>query len=279
MANFLEIAFLLASVASPGNTQGKHSKFKLQLQVFSRWRSIFIFCLAIPSIAIFSNVSYGSDPQQMMDVYLPGGRDASVTKVIVVIHGGGWSAGKKEDMNGWVGWFYSTYPRYAIVNLSYRLATLASPAYPKQLEDIQLALQFITTKQVEYQLMPEFGLVGFSAGAHLALLYGYAWDRLGQVNAICNVVGPADVTDPAYTQNSGFSRLLGNLVGNYTYEQNPWIYWDASPVSWITRQSPKTISFYGALDPLIPVSQGTTLEGKNDTSKIRISCAHSVSFI
>jgi len=142
-----------------------------------------------------------------MDVYLPGGRDASVTKVIVLIHGGGWFSGKKEDMFGYaVGFFRSTFPRFAIVNMGYRLTSEASPAYPKQLEDISLVLKFITEKQTEYKIMPRFGLVGVSAGGHLSMLYGYAVDKSVQVNAICNFVGPTDLTDPAYTK---ISRLSG----------------------------------------------------------------------
>ncbi len=35
------------------------------------------------------NAAYGTDPAQKMDIYLPAGRSATSTKVIVLIHGGG----------------------------------------------------------------------------------------------------------------------------------------------------------------------------------------------
>ena len=44
------------------------------------------------------NVAYGNDPQQTMDVYLPENRTAD-TKVFVLVHGGFWYAGSKEDFN------------------------------------------------------------------------------------------------------------------------------------------------------------------------------------
>lgn len=48
----------------------------------------------IPNLAAqdITNVSYGPDPEQKMDVYLPANR-TSGTKVFVLVHGGGWSGG------------------------------------------------------------------------------------------------------------------------------------------------------------------------------------------
>jgi len=39
------------------------------------------------------NVSYGTDASQKMDIYLPAGRITTTTKVIILIHGGGWNQG------------------------------------------------------------------------------------------------------------------------------------------------------------------------------------------
>src|ERR1044072_2692130 len=44
------------------------------------------------------NVAYGTDSQQTMDVYLPAGRDEA-TKVVVLVHGGAWSSGSKDDVS------------------------------------------------------------------------------------------------------------------------------------------------------------------------------------
>ena len=48
------------------------------------------------------NVSYGADTQQKMDIYLPANRNASETKVMVMIHGGGWVEGDKADFTQFV---------------------------------------------------------------------------------------------------------------------------------------------------------------------------------
>ena len=41
------------------------------------------------------NVGYGTDALQKIDVYLPANRTTTTTKVIILVHGGGWSQGIK----------------------------------------------------------------------------------------------------------------------------------------------------------------------------------------
>ena len=41
------------------------------------------------------DLAYGNDALQKMDVYLPAGRSADSTRVIVMIHGGAWAEGDK----------------------------------------------------------------------------------------------------------------------------------------------------------------------------------------
>src|SRR5436190_20202373 len=69
-----------------------------------------------------ANVAYGTDAAQKMDIYLPAGRSGSSTKVIILIHGGGWSTGDKADFNSYVDTLKRRLPGYAIFNINYRLA-------------------------------------------------------------------------------------------------------------------------------------------------------------
>ncbi|MEO6838612.1 MAG: alpha/beta hydrolase [Ginsengibacter sp.] len=208
-----------------------------------------------PSISYsLQNISYGSNSQQIMDIYLPANRKSSSTKVFVLIHGGGWSAGDKTDLTDVFNNLKSNYPNDAIININYQLGTTASPGYPKQINDIKAALSGI--QQQKYNLSSQYFLFGVSAGAHLAMLYGYAFDAGHQVKAICNTVGPADLTDTSYTNNNlAYMPVLEGLVGNVLYAQNPGLYAEVSPVKHITSSSPPTISFYGDTDPLIPSTQ------------------------
>ncbi|MEO7044225.1 MAG: hypothetical protein ABI091_02885, partial [Ferruginibacter sp.] len=69
-----------------------------------------------PSVSYsLQNISYGSNSQQIMDIYLPANRKSSSTKVFVLIHGGGWSAGDKTDFTDLFNSLKSNYPNDAII--------------------------------------------------------------------------------------------------------------------------------------------------------------------
>lgn len=201
-----------------------------------------------------ANVAYGTDERQVMDVYLPAGRDED-TKVIILIHGGAWVGGSKEDFAYAVPLIRSQFPDHAIVNINYRLATPESPAYPKQIDDIKDVIQHLENNG--YNISDDYAFIGASAGAHLAMLYSYAFDTDNDVKAVCNIVGPADFTDPAYTSNPLYNYAAINLTGSNNPSQS--LIEEVSPITHITSQSPPTIMFYGGQDPLIPSSQGPLL--------------------
>jgi len=214
----------------------------------------------------FTDMAYGDHPHQKMDIYLPANRDKDSTKVFVLIHGGGWSGGDKADFKSLYDGLKNTYPHHAIINLNYRLATSMTAAYPMQIDDIQSALDHIQLP--EYSVSKQYFLMGASAGGHLSMLYGYAFDKNHYVKGICNTVGPSDITDPAYIDNPLFAGPLKILTGGVSYAQNPALYAEISPAKRVTPGSPKTISFYGSLDPLVPVSQMTLLQKALDENGV-----------
>lgn len=216
-----------------------------------------------PSLAAETRmgVSYGSDAEQKFDIYLPAGRDER-TKVIIMVHGGGWTSGSRSDFNYFIPTLRSEFPDHAIVTMDYRLATATSPGYPKQIEDITLLINHL--KSDDYAISDDFAMIGTSAGAHLSMLYAYGHDDAGDVKAVASIVGPTDFTDPAYTSNPLYAQGLYYLVGNVTYQQNPQLYAEVSPRTHVSTQSPPTILFYGGQDPLVPASQSVRLQQRLD---------------
>ena len=211
------------------------------------------------------NVSYGNDPEQKMDVYLPAGRGES-TKVFILVHGGGWSGGSKADFNYVIPLLESQFPDHAIVNINYRLATAQSPAFPKQVQDIEEVVQFL--KDSDYNVSEEYAFIGASAGAHLAMLYSYKYDTQNNVKAVCNIVGPADFTDPYYTANPYYNYAALYLVGSVGAQPEAAI--AVSPALHVNADSPTTIMFYGGQDPLVPSSQANRLKAKLDQYNVYI---------
>lgn len=211
---------------------------------------------------VLLNVSYGSHHQQVYDLYLPANRTENDTKVLFLIHGGGWTEGDKNDMNGTVTLLQSLYPKYAIVNVNYVLANLEQYAFPNQFLDVQTIVNKITTEHQELHIKPEFGMIGVSAGAHIAMMYDYQYDVQDQVKFVADIVGPSDFNDPFYDENFDIPTLIQVLADPDFYPNGTDILTELSPVSHVSTASSPTCMFYGNEDPLVPESNGTSLESK-----------------
>lgn len=208
------------------------------------------------------NVSYGSDPQQVYDLYLPANRTTTDTKVIFLIHGGGWTEGDKNDMNGTVTLLQSLYPEHAIANVNYVLADADHYAFPNQFLDIQTIVNKITSEREELHIKPEFGMIGVSAGAHIAMMYDYQYDVQNQVKFVADIVGPSDFNDPFYDENFDIPTLIQILADPNAYPNGADFLTELSPVSFVSSASSPTCMFYGTEDPLVPESNGTSLASK-----------------
>ena len=211
----------------------------------------------------FSNVSYGPDSQQVIDIHLPEGRISGTTKTLLLLHGGAWYGGSKEDMAAAVALTRLQFPSYAIVNVEYRLATAESPAYPKQINDLEAVIEHLETHP--YGLSKQYAFIGVSAGAHLSMLYAYHFDPEHHVKAVCSIVGPTDFTDPAYAGSELEHALFPFLVGANPSQE---LVQEVSPASHIDASDPPTIQFLGSEDPLVPTSQGIRLKAQLDLAGI-----------
>lgn len=210
------------------------------------------------------NVSYGPHPQQVYDLYLPADRSSDETKVIMLIHGGGWTSGDKSDMNPSVTFLQSLHPDHAIVNVNYVLASAENPAFPNQFLDIKSVVSKLTSERNELQIKPEFGMVGTSAGAHIAMMYDYKYDVNNQVKFVANIVGPSDFTDPFFEENFPIQPIIDQLVDEGAYPPGTNFLEELSPVFHVSAGSSPTCMFYGDEDPLVPEENGAALKVKLD---------------
>ena len=205
------------------------------------------------------NVSYGSDSDQVFDIYLPANRTLD-TKVMILVHGGGWTSGDKNDMNPLKDLIRQDLPNIAIVNINYRLADENNQPYPMQIEDITSIVNFLKANQDDYVISSDLAFLGTSAGAHLSLLWSYAFDSESEVKMVASIVGPTNFTDPAYLDND--DPLLQEILDVYGIETTTAFLEEISPYHQVTAEAPPTILFYGGQDPLIPTSQGVDMETK-----------------
>jgi len=210
------------------------------------------------------NVSYGENPQQVYDLYLPANRNSNDTKIIMLIHGGAWTQGDKADMNGTVSVLQNLHPGYAIVNVNYVLGSANHFAFPNQFIDIQTIIQKITAESGELQIKPEFGMIGTSAGAHIALMYDNVYDQNDQVKFVADIVGPTDFTDPFYEENFDIPLIVQGLVDPNAYPDGTNYLEELSPLFHVNSESSPVCMFYGNEDPLVPENNGIALKAKLD---------------
>ena len=208
-----------------------------------------------------TDVSYGSDPAQVYDIYLPAGRSAAKTKIIILIHGGGWTEGDKENVSAFINLVQSQHPDYGVVNMNYMLADPpAIPAFPNQFLDVQAVINQLNDTGSELQFNNEYGFIGLSAGAHIAMMYDYTYDVDDQVKFVANIVGPADFTDPFYADGPGFETYVAALTDETAYPENANYSELLSPAKVVTASASPTLQFYGDQDPLVPLTNGQRLD-------------------
>lgn len=211
---------------------------------------------------VLYNLSYGNDPLQKFDLYLPKDRATDKTKVIVFIHGGGWTSGDKENTNKIVTYLKNNHPNHAIVTTNYRLAKITEPtqpAFPNQFIDIDRLINHIKNEKETYLIQPEFALIGTSAGGHIALMYDYVYDKNNRVKMVCSIVGPTNLTDSFYRNNPNFKSFSKILLDKSAYPENSNYLKVVSPLFQVNQNSSPTLLFYGNTDTVVPYSNGETL--------------------
>lgn len=123
-------------------------------------------------IDVVRDVSYGSDPRQVLDVYVR--RDARHADIVLFVHGGAFVRGRKS-VNGAiydnVCWWFARQGRVAI-NVEYRLAPDAT--YPSGAEDVGHAVQWAASNAERFGGNGQrIFLIGHSAGATHAATYAF----------------------------------------------------------------------------------------------------------
>lgn len=206
----------------------------------------------LPSCVI-SDVPYGKDSLQKMDIYLPEGRDMN-TKVIFFLHGGAWVWGDKSSDG--LEYLRPTLlsEGYAIASINYRKAC---GDITKQMQDIGLATNTVSAQADNWICNPnKFGLLGRSSGAHLALLYAHTYDQENTVKSVISIVAPTDISDTIfhqYARNADFYWAVDQLVGA-RFSENPQAYMNASPLH--NTSNKPTFFIWGTQDTIVPYHQG-----------------------
>ncbi len=207
------------------------------------------------------NVPYGPHGREnLLDVWRhPDLPDDAGAPVVVEIHGGAWSSGRKEgEANPLMA--YLVERGWVCVAMNYRLGP--SSRWPAMIDDVRAALRWVHAHIGEHGGDPAFvAVTGGSAGAHLAALAALTGDDGSQeegrgstrVDAAVTLYGIYDLTED---DGSGtLDLLLAETVmpGTLTNDAAVWI--DASPAHRVHPGAPPFFVLHGTGDAIVVPEQ------------------------
>jgi acetyl esterase/lipase len=209
------------------------------------------------------DVSYGSDFKQKFNIYLPANRSSETTPVLFLIHGGAWRAGDRSDFNSVIDGLKIMFPNYAFVSMSYRLYNAGINKFPTQEMDVKNCVEYVLSRHQDFKISTSFGLLGTSAGAHLAMLYGYKYENTAyKAKAIVSLSGPTDFISIYNTVSSPVVKgWLSDVAGNLQTSDSL-VYIAGSPMRFATNLSAPTLLIQGQSDTIVPYQQADLMNSK-----------------
>ena len=129
------------------------------------------------SITVTENIAYRTDvgPSTLLDLATPQFGPQKNRPAIIIIHGGGWNAGSKNDIVYRALMVDYAMKGYVVANMNYRL--LREAPFPACIEDVRCAIRWMKANADKLGIDPErIGTYGHSAGGHLSLMAGLAAD-------------------------------------------------------------------------------------------------------
>jgi len=193
------------------------------------------------------------------DLFYPDKKTAQRIPAIVLIHGGGWASGNKSHLVPMAqilavnGFFTAT--------VEHRLSPEAK--YPAAITDLKTFVKWVKINADKYNIdTSKIAVLGCSSGATLASFLGVTGQNpkfqshktdgkvSDKVQVIVNIDGIVDFSDPAESAKdddpakpSAGTRWLG-----YTFQQNPEIWKEASPLTYVSKNTPPTLFINSILE-------------------------------
>ena len=221
------------------------------------------------SVTTTTDVAYGPDPLQMLDLYRPD-IEADVP-VVLYLHGGGWQLGDKTaDARERLTALASH--GIAVASANYRL--VPAHRYPAQVHDAKAAVRWLREKGPAHGLsVHRIGAWGASAGGYLASLIGLTNDDpafegadsppvSSRVDAVVDWFGQSDLVANATRSwlekevlPPPFELAFLGVDGSSTAGLAA----SASPLRHISAAAPPFLIVHGDRDRVTPIAESAAL--------------------
>ena len=221
---------------------------------------------------LYRDVSYGEKEANVMDIYIPNEAYRRESNgVILFIHGGSWSGGDKAEEAFRCRMLASQ--GYIVANVNYTLwseQTANTYHVSQVLGELDAALLRVQSFALERGItVDKAAPVGYSAGAHLAMLYAYSRAETAPVDIafVASMAGPADISADVWGEDMAI-RVTRRLTG---VEISPEMLRSGeadellasiSPTSFIDENTPPTLLMQGEKDTVVPPANADALVEK-----------------
>ncbi len=222
------------------------------------------------------DIVYSVTPTRSMrlNLHLPDDSQASARPLPVVL----WFVG-----GGWRQCNYIWAPiellkeGFAVISVEYRI----TPEFvaPDNVHDCKAAVRWVRANAAKYNLSPDrIGLMGSSAGAHLALLLATTPDHpllegeggnagfSSNVQAVVGYCGPTDLTRVGIADFPHYNDLIPPVyayLNGPTYERME-LARLLSPIAHVSSRCPPVLTFHGDQDFLVPLEESLNLHAALD---------------
>ena len=211
-----------------------------------------------------TDLAYGRHSRQKLDVYVPS-KQSAAAPVVVVIYGGSWNSGNKNDY-AFLGKALSSRGFVAVI-ADYRL--VPEIRFPAFLEDTAEAVAWARTNARQFGGDPDrLYLLGHSAGAYNAVMVALDGQYLrafgadpSQIRGVIGLAGPYDFlpldaqsTIAAFGQASDLSKT--------------------QPINFVSRNAPAMLLATGDADTTVYPRNTVSLAGKLKAAGASVTVRH-----
>jgi acetyl esterase/lipase len=223
-------------------------------------------------VELLRNVEFGKGGNMKLTMHIL--RPRTVPKetmpVLVYIHGSAWGRDNKDLA---IGKLIAT-AQQGYFGATIQVRTSGEAVFPAQIEDAKCAIRFLRARAKDYHIdTNRIGVWGDSSGGHLSALVGLTanvkelegqggWPEFSsRVHAVCPMCPAVDFLVPDWPQrhNTGPNGPAFRLLGGDPRKEKAELAKKASPLTYITRESPPFFIVHGDNDTTVPYSQGELL--------------------
>ncbi len=224
----------------------------------------------VPEVRVETDLVFGKggDKELKLDLAMPKEGDGPYPAVIY-LHGGAWRGGSRKEFSKSIEALAAR--GYVAVTVDYRLVPDATST--GQIADCKAAVRWLRAEAKKYKIDGDrIGVVGFSAGGHLACMLGTTnkddglegssgnADQSSRVQAVVSFFGPTDFTTRTWDDEIEKAILAPFMGGSFA--DHPELYKKASPICYVRKDAPPFLFFHGTEDKLVQIRQSRVMVDK-----------------